>query len=555
MAKKSTSKGKIFLGLIAVYVLAVVLLAFLSKETKIDKKTFVIGVAQEPDSLHPLFSSMMVGNEVQGLVFESMVEYTDQWELLPRVVESIPTVENGGLKKLDGNRLETTWKFKKDLKWSDGWPITAHDAVFAYNVVMDNNVPVVSRDLENRIEKIEAKDDQTLVITWKEPYAYTFTGYTFLPKHILEPVYKKDPTKFHLDANYNRKPLGNGPYIIEEWNPGASITLALNPNWPFEKPNFEKVIYKFVGTASTLETELVSGGIDAISPTSGELALALDFQKRKGEEFNFHYIDGMVWEHMDCNLDNEILKDKKVRQALLYGMDREGMSQKLFQGKQSVAHTWLPPKHYGYNPNVKKYPYDVAKAEALLDEAGWKKGSDGYRYKDGKLLEFTIMTTAGNPTRESVQVLVQSDWKKLGVKLGIQNQPANVFFGDTTNKRKFPHFAIYAWIQSPISDGEGLWTIKNIPSKENNWQGQNFPGWRNAEVDVIDSKVPVTLEESERKVLLQREQEIWSEELPAFPLFWRVEPSVTSKNIANWKPTGTSTPVTWNAEAWRAVAK
>ena len=555
MAKKSMSKGKIFLGIIAVFVLAAVLLAFLSQEKKLDKKTFIIGVPQEPDTLHPLFYQMMASSEVQGLIFESMVEYTDQWELLPRIVESIPTIENGGLKKLSGNRLETTWKFKKDLKWSDGWPITAHDAVFAYQLIMDNNLPITSRDLENRIEKIEATDDQTLVVTWKEPYAYTFVGHTFLPKHILEPIYKKDPTKFHLDANYNRKPLGNGPFVVEEWSPGVSITLAANPNFSGEKPNFEKVIYKFVGTTSTLETELVSGGIDAISPTGTELTQTLDFQKRKADEFNFYYIDGMVWEHMDCNLDNEILKDKKIRQALLYGMDREGITQKLFQGKQSVAHSWLPPKHYGYNPNVKKYPYDLAKAEQLLDEAGWKKQADGYRYKDGKPLEFTIMTTSGNSTRESVQVLIQSDWKKIGVKLGIQNQPPNVFFGDTMRYRKFPHFAIYAWVQSPISDGESLWTIKNIPSKENNWQGSNNPGWRNAEVDAIDSKVPVTLEESERKELLQKEQVLWAEELPAFPLFWRVEPSVTTRTTSNWKPTGTSTPVTWNAEAWRAVAK
>ncbi len=554
MAKKKNIKGVVFGAAVLVLVGLVVFLG-LQKKQSVSADRFMVGVPQEPDTLHPLFSQTMVSTEVQGLLFEGMVEYDDEWRLNPRIVESIPTLENGGLVKLSGNRIQTTWKLKEGIKWSDGWPITVEDFIFAYKVIMDNRVPVVSRDMENRIEKMEAPDPRTLVVTWKEPYAYTFLGHSFLPKHILEASYLKDPEKFH-EHEYNRNPLGNGPYVLKEWKPGAYVSASQNPNYYGDKPQFQNIIYKFTGGTTTLESDIVTRNIDAISPTGTDLSQILDFEKRKGNEFQFGYVDGMVWEHIDFNVDEPRFQDKRVRQALLYGLNREEMVQRLFAGKQSVAHSWLPPKHYGYDANVKKYPYDPEKAKELLEEAGWKVGPNGVRInKKGEKLSFILMTTAGNKVREDIQQLIQEDWKKIGVKIEIQNQPAKVLFGDTLNKRKYKHLLLYALVYSPISDGESGWTSKNIPSAKNNWQGQNTTGWRNSEIDVIDSQVPVTLEEEKRKELLKKEQVIWVEELPALPLFWRADVTVIRKGIENWKPTGTSTPVTWNVEYWRPVAE
>ncbi|MBI2609143.1 MAG: peptide ABC transporter substrate-binding protein [Deltaproteobacteria bacterium] len=550
MAKKRSKKGFIFLGIFVVVFIFAVFLALQKNSSLNSKDQIVVGFAQEPDSLHPLFQQMAVSTEMYALLFEDLVEYDNNWKLYPRLAESIPSLEKGGVEKLSGNRMRTTWKLKEGLKWSDGWPLTAHDFVFAHEVIMDNRVPVVSRDRDERIQKIEAKDDRTFVVTWKQPYAYYYLGHSFLPKHVLEKDFKEAPDKMD-QSEYNRKPLGNGAYVLNEWKPGSYLSFSSNPNYFGEKPSINHVIYNVVTGGNTLESELVSGKIKAISTVGLNLPQALGFEERKRNDFNFYYIDGMVWEHVDVNLDDPILKERGVRQALLYGMNRVGMVEKLFSGKQAVSHSWLPPKHYGYNPNVKKYPYDPLKAEQILEDLGWKMGSSGVREKDGKKLEFTIMTTADNKARSDVQQLIQADWRKIGVKLEIKNQPAKVFFGETVHERKFQHFAMYAWVNSPQSDGESLWTIKNIPSKENNWQGQNNPGWRNEEANKIDIQVPVTLEESKRKELLSKEQEIWVEDLPALPLFWRVDISVTDKELENWKPTGTDTPVTWNAESWK----
>ncbi len=259
----------------------------------------------------------------------------------------------------------------------------------------------------------------------------------------------------------------------------------------------------------------------------------------------------MVWEHIDFNLDCEFFKDKRVRQAMLYAIDRNEIVNQLFEGKQKVAHSWLPPKHYGYNPNLKKYNYSPEIAKQLLESAGWKMGKDNVLVNNnGKKFEIVLMSTAGNKVREQVEQILQSYWEKIGIKVEIKNEPAKVFFGETTKKRKFPHLAMYAWIMSPVSDGESLWTIENIPSKENNWQGQNTPGWRNKEANEIDHQIPQTLNEEERIKLFHKQQEIWIDELPSIPLYFRVEVTAIKKVLKNWLPTGMTTPPTWNCEHW-----
>jgi len=541
--------GAILAGILIV----VLIVTFTSKKTnKHNTKQIIIGMTQEPNTLDPLFSEMAVSFEGLGLIFEDMVERDDAWNYHPRLVTEIPSFENGLVKRLPGNKIQVTWHLKEGLKWADGTPITPEDFIFTHQMIMDDRLPVITRDTDRRIEKMEAPDDHTLIVTWKEPYAYYILGHTTLvPKHIVEAEYKKNPEKYH-ESLFNKKPIGNGPFQLTEWASGSHLIFERNPHWTGPQPIFEKVIYKFITSTNALESNLLSGTIDAISPIGLSLDQALDFERRHGDKFAFHYKPALTWEHIDCNLDDPILKDKRVRQALLYGANRQMISDVLFQGKQQVADSWLPPKHYGYNPKIKHYPYDPDKAKKLLEEAGWVESTDGIRVNNrGDKLRLTIMATAGNKTREQTEQILQSDWRKIGIDLEIVNQPGQVFFGDTMRHRKFKHLALYAWMMSPVSDGEGLWTKESIPSEKNNWEGQNNPGWINEETNKIDHLVPVTLEESKRKELLHQQQVIWAEEIPALPLFFRSDISVTPKNLENWKMTGTLTPITWNAETWK----
>jgi peptide/nickel transport system substrate-binding protein len=514
------------------------------------KDQITLGISQEPDSLDPLLGEMAASSEILGAILRGLTVRNEKWELLPDLAKEIPSLANGLWEQLPDNKMRTTWHLKEGVKWQDGQPVTAEDFIFAHQVTMDDRIPVISRDLDRRIEKIEAPDLLTLIVTWKELYAYANEGHALLPKHLLEPIYQADPTKYN-ESFFNTKPVGNGPYTLTEWEPGNYLILEKNPTFFGEPPRFNKIIYRIIPDTNTLLANLESRTVDAVSPTGPTFDQALDFQKRKGNAFNVTFVPGLVWEHIDMNHDSPILKDKRVRQALLYAIDREKMVQALFESKQEVAHTWLPPRHYGYSSDVRKYPYDLEKAKGLLEEASWKEGPDGIRINaQGEKLRLTIMTTSGNKVRERVEEILQADWKKAGIDLEIKNQPAKVFFGETVRQRKYPHLAMYAWIISPTSDGESLWTIKNIPSPENSWQGQNSGGFRHLEMDRIDTLVPRTLDEKERQSLLAQEQKIWTEELPALPLYFRVDVSATRKDLVNWLVTGTDTPVTWNAERW-----
>jgi peptide/nickel transport system substrate-binding protein len=300
-----------------------------------------------------------------------------------------------------------------------------------------------------------------------------------------------------------------------------------------------------------LQSNILAGAVDAISTTGIPLDEALILQKGNHKDLKFYIQPGLTWEHVDMNLDNPILRDKRVRQAIIHAIDREGIVRAFFEDKQPVAHSWLPPRHYGYNPDVKKYPYDPRKAGDLLDAAGWKMGAGGLRVNDrGEVLRLEISTTQGNNMRERVQRIIQANLKKVGIELVIKNYEAKVFFSEITRKRKFSALAMYAWVLGPQAYGEDLWTSDNIPSEKNNWLGQNFSGWRHPRIDEIDHKIPETIDEAERIQLFHEQQRIWSEEVPCIPLYFRAEVSVTKAGFQNWMPTGADTPPTWNCERW-----
>ncbi|MEW5693491.1 MAG: peptide ABC transporter substrate-binding protein, partial [Candidatus Hydrogenedentota bacterium] len=525
-----------------------------TKNNRIPQDEIIIGMTQEPDSLDPVFSQMAASSLIQGALFEAETERNEKWDRELRLAEKIPSLKDGDWKILDKKRMETIWKIKPASVWEDGHPLTVFDSLFVHKIYMDPDIPVTSRDVHKRIENIEIIDSYSLRIVWKERYHLADYGIGFLPSHILEPVYKSDPKKYH-QSFYNKTPIGNGPYKLSKWVSGVEIVLEKNELFFFDKPFTNKLIFRFIPDSNTLLANLLSGTIDASPPGLGiTFDQAIELEKQDRKDIKLFFTPGLIWEHIDFNLDNPLLKDKLVRKALLYAINRKNIIEKIFFNKVEVAHSWLPPKHYGYYKDVSQYEYNPEKAKELLIKAGWKwVDTEKKFYKDNKLIVLTIMTTAGNKLREQVEQIIQSDFRNIGIELNIKNQPANVFFGQTTRYRKFPDLAMYAWVMSPESDGESLWTSDNIPSKSNNFVGQNTPGWQNKEIDRIDHLIPQTLDESERKELFKQEQIIWSDELPAIPLFFRLDISVVRAGFENWLPTGTTNPVSWNCEYWKLI--
>ena len=195
-----------------------------------------------------------------------------------------------------------------------------------------------------------------------------------------------------------------------------------------------------------------------------------------------------------------------------------------------------------------------ARAQALLDEAGWKKGADGLRANaKGEKLAVQMITTAGNKTRELVQQAIQSDWNKIGIAGTIKNEPARVFFSETTGKRKFSDTSMYAWMSSPRNVPRSTLHSKMIPAEANGWAGQNYSGFKNAETDRIIDDLETVCAPEPRQKLWTRLQQVYAEELPALPLFFRADPFIVPAWLKGLVPTGHQHPSTYWIENWSAA--
>lgn len=517
--------------------------------------TVVIFTQQEPSCLQPLPDScqMFVGTMVMINFLRDGVLYDQNWKYFSDIMEGLPNLKDGSWKLLPGDKMEVTWKIKKGYTWHDGKPVTAQDWIWAWRVNLHPDFPTAGRDVAQRVENIFAPNPNTLVVKWKAKYAFanhSVAGSSIMPKHATERQFRANPEKFDQGAWGNGVPtVGNGPYILKEWQKGSSITLEAYDKWLGEKPTVRRITFRFISDTNTIIANLLSGAADATDETAIPFIQGLELENRVQREGRRDIIleakPGLVWEHIDLHNDNEHLRDKRVRQALLYAINRDELVQQLFQGKQPVSHSFLPEKHYGYNKAIKKYAFDPARARALLAEAGYTAGPDGILQRGGRRLSFTFITTAGNRTREAVQQILQTQWKAVGVEVRITNQPARVYFGDTLPSRKF-ELAMYAWVFGPESDCEGLYTGDTLPP-----DGQNFPGYKNDEVTKLCHAVPSELDEAKRTQMLARAQEIFMEDVPVIPLYLRSDYVSHKPGLAQFLPTGAGMPITWNSPRWR----
>ena len=209
---------------------------------------------------------------------------------------------------------------------------------------------------------------------------------------------------------------------------------------------------------------------------------SLAFDKRRGAAFHMIYKPGLIYEHIDLNLDRPALADRRVREALILGLDREAITKSLFADRQKVADSFVNPLDAGYSADTPRYRHDPTRAAILLEAAGWHAQPSGIRRNPaGQELSLELKTTAGNRTRELVEQVLQSQWRRIGVDIRIRNEPARVLFGETVPHRRFD-MAMYAWISAPESVPRSTLHSSEIPDAANGFAGQNAPGDRKSVV-------------------------------------------------------------------------
>lgn len=536
------------------------LLLVLPWGTAVARDQLAIGISQFPPTLNPDIDAVAAKSYVLGFALRPFTVFDADWKLVCLLCTELPSFENGRAVKTElpegKTGVDLTYTIRDDAMWADGTPVTTDDVKFTYEFGRNKESAVANAEMYREILGVDAKDEKTFTLHWDRlSYDYAaINDFILLPAH-LERAAFGEPAQYKVRTHYATDPtnpgLYNGPYRISEFASGSHIVLEPNPHWSGPPPPFKRITVRAIENTAAMEANLLSGTIDMVA---GEVGLPLDealaFDKRHSGAFSITYKPGLTFEHVDCNLDNPILTDVRVRRALLLGLDRETLTRTIFAGKQAVANGFVEPLDAGYTDDVPKYPFDGAKAKQLLEDAGWHLQPDGTRKNtDGKTLSLELTTTAGNRSRELVEQVLQSQWKAIGVDIRIHNEPARVLFGETLPHRHFD-LAMYAWMSAPENSPRSIFRSNEVPNASNGFAGENLADYQSPAMDRIIDALEVELDADKRKVLWAEAQRLYATDLPSLPLYFRSDAFILPKWLSGIRPTGNQYPTTLWVTDW-----
>ncbi|UYL07477.1 peptide ABC transporter substrate-binding protein [Bdellovibrio sp. SKB1291214] len=532
------------------------------------KDELKIAVNAEFDTIHPLVNTMAAGGLIQDAIMRPLVMITPQGKPKAVLIKEIPTIENKKARLFTdktGKHLKADVEFIDNAMWGDGKPVTCKDLHAGWKVGSNDLVATPNRDDYDNVQDIvidNANPKKCSIIFKRPQYNYYVSFPRLLPAHLELPIFEKHKghvLAYERNSLYSSKitepGLYNGPYRVSELKQGSHVVLVPNEKFYGTKPYFKKVIFKFILNSTSMEANLMSGNVDMTSSSGMSFDQTLAFEKKVKAQnlpYEVKYVAGSMYAHIELNLDNSILKDLKVRQALLLGFNRSEMGKSFFDGKQPPAIHFSTPLDEWFTDDPKLvtiYPYSKMKAQRMLDEAGWKMGPDGYRYKDGKKMSLTMTNVADNKMNEMIAVYLQGQWKQLGLEVILKSFPGRVFFGEILRQRKF-EMAALTWVESPNMVPQGTMSSEMVPSKGNGWSGHNRSGWKNKEVDKLLVQAGEEFDQKKRIEIMHKILKIYTEELPQLPSYYRSNTSIIPKGLKGYEMSGHNNSEYLQIENW-----
>ncbi|HET7090021.1 MAG TPA: peptide ABC transporter substrate-binding protein [Anaerolineae bacterium] len=453
---------------------------------------------QEFDTLNPYYTNMWFSTITHQFWNCWPWIFDDQNNLVPVLVEELPSTENGGI-SADGKTL--TMKLRDDITWSDGTPITADDFVFTYEMVINPKNIVASTDPYDKMESVTAPDPQTVVVTFKDAYA-PWAGslwHGILPKHVLEPVLEKDGT---LDnAEWNRNPtVGCGPYNFAEWESGSFARFVARDAYWAGRPKIDEIFIRFVPDDASQVAALKAGDGDlgtfiAYSDVPDLEAAGVAMYKA------FSGYNEGIYFNLSSEKGHPALQDQRVRQAIALATDRESLNKDLLLGLTQPAATDWDNTPY-IDPSIDPWPYDPEQAKQLLDEAGWvDSNGDGVRDKDGVELVLKYGTTT-REIRMDTQAVLQQQLAEVGIKVELLNFESDIYFGGYADggPAATGQLDIFEYSNSPqFPDPDTAeWLCSEIPTDEYP-DGTNWSLYCDEELDALFQKQATQVDFAERQ--------------------------------------------------------
>ena len=527
-----------------------------------NKSQLVVGQLQFLTNFHPLVQVNNTKRLVVNYSLRPMTAFNENVENQCILCETLPTIENGLAKIVDmpdGKKgMKVTLALKKGLAWGDGVPVTSKDIEFTWKMGRDPKIGFSNYNAWDRASELEIVDDRTVILTLPQVLSSYNSWDQVLPAHLEGPVYAANPTldTYVKQSLYNTQPtnagLWNGSYLLSDYQIGTRIVFTPNPKWQGTKPHLQRIVLSYRDNSSALLQNLLAGAVDAVPVSPGGISFSqmLDLRTQQPKKFTYHLAYGTNLERIAVNFDNPILKDKSVRQALLYAIDRKAISDELFGGLQPVAHGILSDQNAFYNKDMRIYKYDAAKAKDLLAKAGWKPGRDGICVNgQGDRLSLELVSTAGNQTREQIAQVIQSQMKEVCVEIKNNFVPLQEFNGEMARKRKFKALMMSSIDFSPSVSPRIALGSDAIPKAENNGVGNNFSAYASPDMDKALGELEMSLDPNAAKKAWGTVQQIFAEDLPMLPLYFYPRAYVAVPDLVNFRQ-GTLDPLQIWSEEW-----
>lgn len=478
------------------------------------KDTLVVGISKPGGVFLPYFQQNGWDGNVTSVIFASLISTDKQGKPIPELAEKWD---------VSSDQLTYTFHLRKDLKFSDGSPLTADDVAFtltllhdkAYEGEVDISQYAVKGGKEYKegkatsIEGIQVVDPQTIKITTEKvnSQAIFVLGGTVLSKAYYGKDYKQNTSLDYLKDLYG-KPLAAGPYKFEKYIPGQEVRFVANENYYAGKPKIQNFIYKITSGDTKLQL-FQTGEVDHTGLGTGDEVL----EQAKALEFaNIQIETAPSFSYIYMNNNKPYLKDKKVRQALIYGLDRKKYVDTALKGYGTVANVPIHPTSWAYTEEgVNKYEYDKEKAKKLLDEAGWKVGSDGIREKDGQKLKLSYFGPSSAKDSDLLIPIAKENYKEIGVEFNPEFMDFNTMLSKV-NKGDYDLASVSTPITSDPSEtaGEYLSTAN-----------ETSLGYKNAKVDELIQKGIETVDIEKRKPIYKELYKELSDDPPVILLNYR----------------------------------
>ncbi|MBW2631048.1 MAG: peptide-binding protein [Deltaproteobacteria bacterium] len=454
----------------------------------------VEGSIGDASNLIPILSSDSASHSIAGMIFNGLVKYDKDMKVVGDLAESWDISDDG---------LEITFHLRKGVRWHDGHPFTSADVLFTYELTIDPKTPTAYAGDFLRVKKAQVIDPYTFRVTYGEPFAPALMSWSasVLPRHLLE---GKDITKTPLA----RHPVGTGPYMLKEWKTGQKIVLISNPDYFEGRPYIDGYIMRIIPDMATMFLELRAKGIDRMGLTPLQYTRQTENNLFRGNFNKYRYLS-FSYTYLGYNLENPLFRDRRVRQAISYAIDKREIVEGVLLGLGQETTGPFKPETWPYNSDVKRYPYDPGKARKLLAEAGWKDSNgDGVLDRGGGPFVFEIITNQGNEVRAKCAEIIQRRLADIGIRVKIRVIEWAAFINEFINKKRFDA-TILGWTITLDPDLYDVWHSSKTDPGE-----LNFISFKNKEVDELLENGRSTFSRMERKRCYDRIQEILAEEQP-----------------------------------------